>query len=621
MPARPQTCLCTKARDCKQLSHNSLTPSLTACYPACGVSKGRVPSKITFPIVPVFGALLLAGCVSAAKQKPLAVVPQAPVEPVVPSAAPAPETPDPIAILIAESDRHFENGRKELALGHLERAKTEFDRALDALLETPEGARANSRLREHVNRLVDRISVLEQAALATGDGFTEVKTEPASIDALLAIETFESSTPKALTAETVQADLEATTHDIPIPTNDRVLRYVELFQGRLREFLTEGLSRGVQYLPMIQATFRAEGLPLDLAYIPLIESAFKPSALSRAKARGVWQFMRGTALENGLKADWYLDERADPVKATQAAAKYLKTLHNMFEDWHLTMASYNGGPGRVKRALTRSRKNDFWQLTTSTRWLPRETREYVPMILAAVIIAKNPAQYGFDIIPFETTPTETVIVPPALDLRRVAEWAGVPVDDIQKLNPEFRRWTTPVKQGEYAIKVPEGTADRVNEGLAGAGPHQLNAMQFHTVKRGETLATIARKLRVNRIDLAEANYLRVNSRVAVGARLVIPRMPSAALLARASTTTDVEKAAESIVADVLRNTAAVEPLVENKAAVKTYRVRSGDTLYAIARRTGTTVNQLKAWNKLQTTKLKVGTRLLVQAPRSSHNTQ
>jgi len=578
-----------------------------------------VPSKINLPVVPAIAAMLLAGCASAT-QKPVAVIPQPPVAPVAPPAPVAP-APDPITALIASSDTHFEAGRKELALGHLERAKAEFDRALDVVLESPEGARSNPRLREHFDRLVDRISVLEQAALTTGDGFSETKSEPAAIDTLLA-EPEATAPPKPVTAEAVQADLEATTHDIPIPTNDRVLRYVELFQGRLREFLTEGLSRGVQYLPMIQATFRAEGLPLDLAYIPLIESAFKPSALSRAKARGVWQFMRGTALENGLKADWYLDERADTVKATQAAAKYLKTLHNMFEDWHLAMASYNGGPGRVKRALTRSRKNDFWQLTSSTRWLPRETREYVPMILAAVIIAKNPAQYGFEIVPMESTPTETVIVPPALDLRRVAEWAGVPVDDIQKLNPEFRRWTTPVKQGEYAIKVPEGAADKVREGLAGAGPHQLNAMQFHTVKRGETLATIARKLRVNRSDLAEANYLRVNSRVAVGARLVIPRMPSAALLARASSaTTDAEKAAESIVADVLQNTAAVEPLVENKAAVKTYRVRSGDTLYAIARRTGTTVNQLKAWNKLQTTKLKVGTRLLVQAPRSSNNTQ
>ena len=549
----------------------------------------------------------------------MVVAPQPPAEPVV-LAPPVPPASDPNDILIATSDRHFEAGRQELALGHLERAKTEFDKALDALLESPDGARSNERLREHFDRLVDRISVLEQAALTTGDGFSETRSEPAAIDALLA-EPEETTPPKPATAEAVQANLKATTHDIPIPTNDRVLRYVELFQGRLREFLAEGLSRGVQYLPMIQATFRAEGLPLDLAYIPLIESAFKTSALSRAKARGVWQFMRPTALENGLKADWYLDERADVVKSTQAAAKYLKTLHHLFEDWHLAMASYNGGPGRVRRALTRSRKNDFWQLTGSTRWLPRETREYVPMILAAVIIAKNPAQYGFEIVPMEATPTETVTVPPALDLRRVAEWAGVPVDDIQKLNPEFRRWTTPVKAGEYTIKVPAGTADKVRDGLGAAAPNQLNALQFHTVKRGETLATIARKLRVNRTDLAEANYLRTNSRVAAGARLVIPRMPSAALLARASTaTTDVEKAAASIVADVLQHTSAVEPLVDAKASAY-YRVRSGDTLSAIARRTGTTVTQLKAWNKLQTTNLKIGTRLLVQSPRSATATQ
>jgi membrane-bound lytic murein transglycosylase D len=576
-----------------------------------------VPSKIIFPIVPVTGILLLAGCISSGP-KPVALAPQ-PAAPVTPAAPVAPATPaDPIADLIAESDRHFELGRKELALGHLERAKAEFDLSLDTLLESPDGARNHPRLREHFDRLVDRISVLEQAALATGDGFSETMSEPAVIDSLLAIETFESTPPKPATAEAVQADLESTTHDIPIPTNDRVLRYVELFQGRLREFLTEGLSRGVQYLPMIQATFRAEGLPLDLAYIPLIESAFKPSALSRAKARGVWQFMRGTALENGLKADWYLDERADPVKATQAAAKYLKTLFNTFEDWHLAMASYNGGPGRVRRALTRSRQNDFWKLTSSTRWLPRETREYVPMILAAVIIAKNPAQYGFEIVPMVPTPTETVTVPPALDLRRVAEWAEIPVDDIQKLNPEFRRWTTPVRQGEYTIKVPEGTGDKVRAGLEASAPNQLNALQFHTVKRGETLSSIAKKLRVNRVDLAEANYLRTTARLKIGSRLVIPRMPSAALLARATREpSDLEKTAETIVADVLAETTAVAPMVENRAAVRTYRVRSGDTLYGIARRFKVTVNQLKAWNKLRTTNLQIGTRLLLQQPRST----
>jgi membrane-bound lytic murein transglycosylase D len=575
-------------------------------------------SKTKFSLTPVFCTLLLAGCVSGPGTQSVKVIPQAPapVTGATPAVAP---TPDPVTVLIATSDRHFEAGRKELAVGHLERAKSEFNRALDVLLESPDGAKSDARLREHFERLVDRISVLEQTALATGDGFSETKSEPAAIDALLAIETFESSTPKAATAEAVQADLESTTHDIPIPTNDRVLRYVELFQGRLREFLTEGLSRGVQYLPMIQATFRAEGLPLDLAYIPLIESAFKPSALSKAKARGVWQFMRGTALENGLKADWYIDERADTVKSTQAAAKYLKTLHNMFEDWHLAMASYNGGPGRVKRALTRSRQNDFWKLTASTRYLPRETREYVPMILAAVIIAKNPAQYGFDIVPVQPTRSETVIVPPALDLRRVAEWAGVPMDDIQALNPEFRRWTTPVKKGEYTIKVPQGTADKVREGLAAAEPAQLNAMQFHTVKRGETLATIAKKLRVNRTDLAEANYLRTTSRVAAGTRLIIPRMPSAALLARASSG-ELEKTAEAIVADVLADTTEETKAAVQQSRARTYRVRAGDTLSAIARKTGTTIAQLKNWNKLRTTNLRIGTQLLIQSPRAT-NTQ
>jgi membrane-bound lytic murein transglycosylase D len=574
-----------------------------------------MPSTRRLPFLPLFGAVLIAGCASHPSTKTVKVIPQAPAT--VTLAKPTQEPrPDPVAALIATSDQHFEAGRKELALGHLESAKVEFNRALDVLLESPDGARRVPRLREHFDRLVDRISVLEQAALATGDGFSETKSEPAAIDALLAIETFEGAAPKAGTAEVVQADLQSTSHDIPIPTNDRVLRYVELFQGRLREFLTEGLSRGVQYLPMIQATFRAEGLPLDLAYIPLIESAFKTSALSRTKARGVWQFMPATGRENGLRADWYLDERSDAIKSTQAAAKYLKTLHNMFEDWHLAMASYNGGPGRVKRALTRSRENDFWQLSATTKFLPRETRDYVPMILAAVIIAKNPAQYGFDIKPIEPTVTETVVVPHALDLRRVAEWAGVPMDDIQALNPEFRRWMTPVKKGEYTIRVPQGTAERVREGLAAAAPGQLNAMQLHTVKRGETLATIAKKLQVSRADLAEANYLKVTARVGVGSKLFIPRMPSAALLARASAG-ELEDVAETIVADVLKETT---PLAAPVAQRRTYQVRRGDTLTAIARKTGTTIAQLKNWNKLRTSTVTVGTRLLIQSPRV-RNTQ
>src|SRR3984893_3128458 len=209
---------------------------------------------------------------------------------------------DPVFTLIAESDRHFKAGQKELEQGHFEAAKQEFNRAVDVLLESPYGARTEPRIREHFDRLVDRISTYEVRALATGDGFTEKKYEPASIDELLALSTtFGAQSVAPETKEAVQSDLLNAVHDIPIPLNQRVLSYIELFQGRLHDFIEEGMKRGGKYLPMIQGVFRAEGLPLDLAYVPLIERGFKPYNLYRSKAKGVWQFMSGTAGENGLQ--------------------------------------------------------------------------------------------------------------------------------------------------------------------------------------------------------------------------------------------------------------------------------------------------------------------------------
>jgi membrane-bound lytic murein transglycosylase D len=554
-----------------------------------------------------------AACSSGSGARTPELTPAAPAvaSPAAPAQAPAPA--DPIAALIEKADRHFDAGRTELSLGHLARAKTEFNAALEVMLASPTGVRADPRLKEHFDRLVDRIAALELSALATGDGFTEQTAEPASIDQLLAITTFDTTPPTAATTENVEADLKETDHDIPIPLNDRVLRYVELFQGRLREFLASGLQRGAQYLPMIQSVFRAEGLPLDLAYVPLIESAFKPTALSRAKAKGVWQFMRATGIENGLKQDWYVDERSDPEKSTVAAAKYFKTLFNMFGDWHLAMASYNGGPGRMQRAIKSSGLEDFWRLTASSRYLPRETRDYVPMILAAVIIAKNPAKYGFDVGEIEPPATETVSVPPAVDLRRVAEWAGVSVDEVQQLNPELRRWTTPIRGSAYTLRVPEGTAETVATRLAAANPRELNALQWHTVKRGESLATIARKLRVSRADLAEANYLSTSARVMAGQKLLIPRMPSAAVLARAGsrTTDDIVVAVDE--ATVESAAADASPIV--------HRVKAGDTLYSIARRYSTTIEKLKTWNRLSGSSLRIGTRLVVQTGKAANTQQ
>ena len=234
--------------------------------------------------------------------------------------------------------------------------RVEFDRAVDVLLQSPYGARTDARMREHFDRLIDRINAHEVTALAQGDGFSETKTEPASIDEILTIATFPRPDTKASTEEAVKADLALTEHDVPIPQNAKVLAAVELLSGRLRDYVQESLTRGSKYLPMIQNVFRAEGLPLDLAYIPVIESGFKMNALSKASAKGPWQFMKPTAKDHGLKTDWYIDERSDPEKATVAAAKYLKTLHRMFNgDWHLVLAAYNGGLGRLQRAMKSTR--------------------------------------------------------------------------------------------------------------------------------------------------------------------------------------------------------------------------------------------------------------------------
>jgi len=571
--------------------------------------------------------LVMAGC--ASHTTPTASAPVAPPPAV--AAAPMPEPPspppppaaDPIDTLIAESTRHFEAGQREVLAGHLEAARLEFNRALELVMQWSGGPAADPRLRAHFDRLVERTSAVEILALAEGDGFAEQRSEPAAIDALL--DTPDTTVATAETARRAESDLESTEYDIPIPLNDRVLSYVELFSGRLRNYLQDGLSRGARYLPMVQEVFRAEGLPLDLAYVPLVESAFKPSALSRAKARGIWQFMSGTGIEYGLQHDWYIDERADPLKATRAAAKYLKALHERFGDWHLALASYNGGPGRVQRSMNRSGQDDFWDISSTSRFLPRETRNYVPLILAAIIVARNPVQYGLEITPVEETPTDVVRLTAPADVRRIAEWIDVPVQVLQDLNPELRRWTTPVRMTDYDLTVPMGKAEVLSARLAESSPEDLAPLNRYTVRNGETITTIARKLKVKRADLAQANYLSERARLSAGEQLVIPRAPT--LLLAASDRADGDAPVDAVVtrdvdggrdgADTV--VAAVAPVPARRAVAEAsrvvHRVKSGETLSSIAQKYNTSVAAVRETNKLRDSVIKVGQRLTINAPR------
>jgi membrane-bound lytic murein transglycosylase D len=560
--------------------------------------------------------LMIAGCstrsaahLSVAAPRPITVHQPTPAPPPVPA-------PDPIATLIAASQKHFDIGQRHLSIGHLESARIEFDQAIDLLVQSPYGARYTAQLREHFDRLVDRISAYEVTALAEGDGFTEKRYEPASIDVLLEESTFAPSAPSSKTQQTVASDLESTAHDIAIPLNARVLAYIELFQGRLRDWFTTGLQRGARYLPMIQNVFRAEGLPLDLAYVPLIESAFNPNAVSRAKAKGVWQFMAGTAIENGLKRDWYVDERSDPEKATHAAATYLQALVRAFEgDWHLALASYNGGPGLVQRAVKRSGLADFWQLADRRNYLPRETREYVPMILAAIVIARNPVQYGFDLAPEAPLDYEKVKIPRPIDLRRIAEWTGTTLSEIRGLNPELRRWTTPVRYPEYEIKVPRATAAILEARLSELTPVDTASLKWYIVTRGDTLATIAKKLRVNRTDLSDANYLSARALVTPGQNLVIPVEPALLLAGRPERPVPVADARIAASEEKLSLAHVPTPELADKVKV-TYQVKRGDTLFSVANVYKISVASLKAWNRLRGDRLMPGSRLTVFASRN-----
>jgi len=264
----------------------------------------------------------------------------------------------------------------------------------------------------------------------------------------------------------------------------------------------------------------------------------------------------------------------------------------------------------VQTAMKRSRKDDFWELSASSRYLPRETRDYVPLILAAVIVARNPAQYGMNIQPLDAPSIETITMPKATDLRRVAEWIDIPVRDLQDLNPELRRWTTPVRMDDYELKVPSGAADVLRARLNNASPDDFASLNYLTVKTGETLVSIARRLNVSRTDLAEANYLKTTARLTPGQQLVIPRAPALLLAARADNN---GPAVESRTVDTVVAANVIEPRSDGPASVKTvHRVKPGETLSSIARLYSTSVASLKQWNHISGSTIAPGQRLTIR---------
>ena len=503
---------------------------------------------------------------------------------------------DPTSRLIAQADAHLAQGVAQAKQGHLTTARELFDRATDVYLSAPGGAFRTPRFGEAYRRTLETVQLHELEVLAAGDGYKETESEKAAIDDVADLPV--GNLPSEDTRRLAISALEGESTDVAIELNDEVLGCIDLYQGPLREWFAAALERGGRYLPRIREVFADEGVPQDLAYLALVESAFKTSALSRAKAKGVWQFMPATGRRFGLQQDWWVDERSNPEKSTRAAAQYLKLLHELFGDWNLAMAAYNAGEGRVMRSLDRTGASDFWSLARA-EVLARETRNYVPMIHAAILVAKAPDKYGFDVTPEPLLTYEKVPVKDAVDLRVIAECLGTGLDDVRLLNPELRRLATPANRS-FEVKVPKGRAGTLQQCLRDLPPEKRVSFRTHTVARGQTLSSVARLYGARATDIASANGLGSGKRLARGTELIIP------VSARAAAT--VRTAAVSPATGHSRPTPADLPAPPTRLS---YTVQEGDTLTSIASRFRTTVRQLMAWNKLRGTRLSAGNTLTI----------
>ena len=525
-------------------------------------------------------ALLLVSCSQAPKPRIVSPRPE-----------PAPAEPSPIA----RSTEYFYSGKQAALSGDFDCAEAQFQLALNAVIPPGQPRPSGPEVEEFSASLYD--SILRYEAMAPSAPADADAAEPRGLpDELQGVSGQTSEADLQRARDAVKSDDRNGTFDIPITVNDSVLAIVASFSSResVRERFSEGLVRAGRYMPMIRDVFRKAGLPTDLAYVAMIESSFKTRARSRARAQGVWQFIAGTGRRYGLRSTRVIDERSDPVKATEAAAAYFRDLYDLFGDWYLAMAAYDAGEGRVARAIARTGADSYWELCRIGA-LPRETRLYVPSVIAAALIDKNPEHYGFKVDPEPPLEFETATLRKPVDLRRVARACGIAYDDLAELNPELRTFVTPRETSGYALHVPKGLAAAVEE-KAGALPEAaVPAVRRHRVRKGETIARIAARFGVSAAALADANDLPLRARLTPRRMLVIPdREPEA-------------------FARVSHRRAKAEPA---RASRTRYRVRKGDTLFSIANRHHTTVDKLREWNDLeQDAAIRPGERLAVSGTR------
>ncbi len=534
-------------------------------------------------------AFLLAGCnPTAPSGVSQSVRPQAIAPALVPVVVPAPPVPAPpvltreqqrTRLLIQQVEEAYARGEANYRKGRLLEAKQEFDRAVDLMLTSRLDIKNNVELQEEFDRIVDGVNGLEMEALKLGNGFVPKEEEtPADVAEDVTFEVDPKIVAKA------EADLATTNSDLPLVVNDYVASVINFFANTKKghNTLLHSFQHAGRYKAMIQRVMAEEGVPQDLIYLAVAESSFNPRALNRKSgAGGMWQFMPHG--NYGLARNAYVDERFDPEKSTRAYARYMKFIYDQLGDWYLSMAGYDWGAGNVQRAVEKTGYADFWELYKRNN-LPKETKNYVPEILAAIIIANHPEQYGFDDLTLDPPVlTDTVTINYPVNMRLISDLVGAPVDELKALNPSLLRMMTP-PNASFDLHLPGGMAAVYEQRIALIPEAKRNAWRYHRLRSADTLASVARDYHVTESELAAANQLSTGDGIEGVEALAVP----------------------------------AAPVAEPAARTPLYTVRRGDTLVTIADRFGVSLTELRRWNRIPGIKVQPGQRLRVSAPNVAH---
>jgi membrane-bound lytic murein transglycosylase D len=486
-----------------------------------------------------------------------------------------PASPEAVRQLIANVENVYSAGLTSYRSGQMDAARASFDRAMDLMLTSPLDIRGTPELSDEFDKVLSGINAMEIATLQQGSGLTQqVEISPAEEANDVTFPVDPNLRARA------EAEIKNTQSELPLVINDPVASFISYFTNNRagRATLLRSLERAGRYKELIQRILREEGVPQELIYQAVAESGFQPQAVNgRSGAGGMWQFMPFQGAY-GLTRNAWFDERFDPEKSSKAYAIYMKTLYAQFGDWYLAMAAYNWGPGNVQRAVMRTGYADFWELYRRNA-LPTATKNYVPGIIAAIIMAKNPEKYGLDkMVPEPPVISDTIQTDYGIDLRLVADLTDASLPEIVALNPSLLRLQTPSNM-DFDLHVPAGTKDVYEERVKAIPEEKRTSWRFHTVKPGESLEGIATALHSRASQIAEANNVSVSESLSPGDELVVPVSTPAGI-----------------------------------AHPQHYTSRKGDTLVTIADRFSVTVDELRKWNHLSSSTVAAGRTLSVSEP-------